>query len=191
MILRPKKARSTRTVWTGATVSTALTKISIASHLGTQFGSGNVSMKRFNKKTIVFTPSRKIMCSRFERGVQSWEQIFTIGLPIYWDIAAAIEHAIWVQTDQKPCFQASPVSSISCFQGSPVSSSQVPVQGDCDGTCKSGATNTTNVQIMVKLFNLFNCLKKYFLVTQLGTVGKPDICIGKIHLFPAVFGILP
>ena len=50
VILRPKKAQNTRTVWTGATVSTALTKINIANHLEKQFGSGNVWMNRFNKK---------------------------------------------------------------------------------------------------------------------------------------------
>ena len=54
MILRPKKAQNTRTVWTGATVSTALTKINIASHLEKQFGSGNVWMNRFNKKNNSF-----------------------------------------------------------------------------------------------------------------------------------------
>ena len=46
------------------------------------------------------------------------------------------------------------------FQGGTVSSSQTPIEGECDGTCLSGATNTTNgiITVTKAIFKHLHCL---------------------------------
>ena len=59
-----------------------------------------------------------------------------------------------------------------------MSSSETPVEGECEGTCKSGATNTTNGMITVKRTTVCSKKSTNKRFVKKNTFYAGDVCPG-------------